>query len=487
MVEKRYILGVDEGTTSVRCVVYDLELKKIIAMAGQEFSQTYPHDGWVSQDAEEIYLALVYTIKKAMNNAKIEPEEVYSLGLTNQRETVVAWDRKTKKPIADAIVWQCRRTEPYIAKLSDAERRLIKDTTGLVADPYFSASKMAWIMKNVPRAKELAKEGRLCLGTMDSFIAFKLTGRFVTDTTNASRTMLFNLKSLDWDANMLKMWGIKREWLAQIVSSGEIIGEIKSIGGIPLASIIGDQQSSLVGNGCLKAGQSKVTYGTGGFVLVNTGEKLVSADKLLSTIAYTIGGKTVYALEGSIYSACSAINWARDNLRLFDRVELTEKMALDVRDNGGLFFVPAFTGLGAPYWNSNARGVFVGINFETNRNHFVRAILESLPLSTAAIVDEMKNANLALSGIKVDGGASKNGFVMQFLADVLGKKVERSYSSECTVLGAVYLAGVACGALRLEDISSLTSSSETFEPNMSAQERKRLISGFDKAIKRSEM
>ena len=327
--EKRYIVGLDEGTTSARAVVYDVKTNKIVSIAGENFKQYYPQDGWVEQDAEEVYLAQVYSFKKALNQAKIKPQEIISVGLTNQRETVVAFDRLTGTPIYNAIVWQCRRTAKEIEKLTDEQRFLIKETTGLVADPYFSASKMSWILKNVPEAKYLLKEKRLCLGTIDSFITFKLTGRFVTDTSNASRTMLYNINTLEWDEQLLKMWGVKKECLPEVVNSAEIIGEIKEFGGAPLASIIGDQQASLVGNGALLSGQSKMTYGTGGFMLVNSGNKPIQSQRLLSTIAYTINGKTTYALEGSIFSACSAINWLKHNLRMFDKYEETEKQLQD--------------------------------------------------------------------------------------------------------------------------------------------------------------
>ena len=482
--EKRYIIGQDAGTTSVRSVVYDTVTNKIVASASQGFKQYYPHDGWVEQNAEEAYLSLVYTYKKAVSEAKIDASEILAVGLTNQRETVVAWNRKTGKPIYNAIVWQCRRTADKVEKLSKQTKKRIKELTGLVVDPYFSASKMQWIMENVLEAKKLLKENNLCLGTIDSYIAYKLTGRFVTDTTNASRTMLFNIHTLDWDDELLKLWGIKRECLAEIISSAENVGEVKAYGGVMLSSIIGDQQASLVGNGCLKSGQTKITYGTGGFMLMNAGAKQVKGtDRLLTTVAYTINGETAYALEGSIFSACSALNWARYNIKLFDKVEDTEKMAYQVEGNAGVYFVPAFTGLGAPYWLPNARGAFVGINFSANKNHMVRAILESFAYQAAAIAREMEKADIKLKSIKADGGGSKNNFILQFLADMLNLEVTRSESSECTVLGAIYLAGIANNIYTLAKIEKLAEAKKVFVPAIVKSEREKLFDGWEKAVK----
>lgn len=484
---KKYVLGIDEGTTSVRSVIYDMEENKIVGISSKNFQQKYSKEGWASQDAEEIFDALVLTFRNVLKKTKITTDEILCAGLTNQRETVVAWDKRTAKPICDAIVWQCRRTAKDIEALTDAQRKLIKEKTGLVPDPYFSASKMAWIMKNVPAAKKLASEGNLCFGTIDCFIAYKLTGRFVTDYTNASRTMLFNINTLEFDSQLLKMWGIERQWLPEVVSSSYVVGKIAMFGDIPLASIIGDQQASLVGNGCLTKGQGKITYGTGGFMLLNIGDQPNNlSDKLLTTIAYSVGGKTIYALEGSMFSACSAINWACHNMKLFSKVEQTEEIAKQEKDNGGVYFVPAFTGLAAPIWNPYARACFVGINFTTNKNHLVRAVLESLPLSTALIVEEMKKYNNVPKNLKIDGGASKNGFILQFLADVLGLKVEKSYSSECTVMGAIYLAMVACGKLSLQQIEKLTKSNLEYNPNMSKSEREKFISDYKMAVQRSD-
>lgn len=486
MKQKRYIVGLDEGTTSARAVVYDLQTNKIISIESQGFKQIYPHNGWVEQDAEEIYLALCFAYKKALSERRIDQDKILAVGLTSQRETVVAFDKDTGKPIYNAIVWQCRRTAKDIEALSCETKEKIRLKTGLVPDPYFSASKMAWILKNVPEAKALAKKHKLCLGTMDSFMTYKLTGRFVTDTTNASRTMLYNINDLCWDDELLNLWGIPKECLPEVVSSSEIIGNIAEFGDIPLASVIGDQQGSLVGHGALTTGQSKITYGTGGFLLVNTGEKpLLNSDKLLSTIAYTINGKTTYALEGSIFSACSAINWAGHNIKLFEKVDETEKMAFSVEDNGGVYFVPAFTGLGAPFWNAEARACFVGITFGVNKNHMVRAVLESLGYGANAIIKEMENCDIKLKSVNVDGGGSKNKFILQFLSDITGKQVVKSESSECSVLGAIYLAGMAMGVFDMKQIKTLSKQNVPFKPTITKAKRDMLQNNWEKAAKNS--
>lgn len=486
MVEKRYIVGLDEGTTSARALVYDVKTNKIVSVESQGFKQYYPENGWVEQDAEEIYLALCFAFKKAMSNKRLDMDKILAVGLTSQRETVVAFNKETGKPVYNAIVWQCRRTAKEIEKLSPEVKEKIRLKTGLVPDPYFSASKMAWILKNVPEAKRLAKSHKLCMGTMDSFIAYKLTGRFVTDTSNASRTMLFNINTLDWDNELLEMWGIDKECLPQVVSSAEIVGECKEFSNAPLCSIIGDQQGSLVGHGAIETGRSKITYGTGGFLLVNIGSKVqLDADKLLATVAYTVNGKTAYALEGSIFSACSAINWAGHNIKLFDKVDETEKMALSVPDNGGVYFVPAFTGLGAPFWNANARACFVGITFGVTKNHMVRSVLESLGFGAEAIIKEMEKTNINLKSINVDGGGSKNRFILQFLADISGKQVHKTESTECSVLGAIYLAEVALGLIRFEDIKDLAKQVETFKPSYSSRQREELFANWENAAKNS--
>lgn len=485
MVEKRYVVGLDEGTTSARALIYDVKTNKIVASESQAFKQFYPENGWVEQDAEEIYLALCFAFKKAINNKRLDKNKIMAIGLTSQRETVVAFNKETGEPIYNAIVWQCRRTAKDIENLSSQIKETIRKKTGLVPDSYFSASKMAWILKNVPEAKKLAKENKLCLGTMDSFITFKLTGKFVTDTTNASRTMLFNINTLSYDQELLDIWGIKKEYLPEVVSSAEVIGKCKDFDDVPLCSIIGDQQASLVGHGAIQEGMSKITYGTGGFLLVNTGDHVLkNQDKLLSTVAYSVNGKTCFALEGSIFSACSAINWAGKNIKLFDKVEETEKMAFSVEDNGGVYFVPAFTGLGAPFWDSDARACFCGITFGVNKNHMVRAVLESLGYGANAIVREIEKS-MKLKTINVDGGGSKNRFILQFLSDITGKEVNKTESAECSVLGAIYLALVALKEIKFEDIKQLAKNVEVFKPSLDKKLRDKYYKEWENCAKNS--
>lgn len=486
MKENRYVIGLDEGTTSARAVVFDIVRKEIVSIQSQTFKQFYPHNGWVEQDPEEIYLALLFAFQKAVSEKRIDKEKIFAVGLTAQRETVVAFNKETGLPIYNAIVWQCRRTAKDIENLPESVKEKIRLKTGLVPDAYFSASKMAWIMKNVPEAKKLAKEKKLGIGTIDSFITYKLTGRFATDTSNASRTMLYNINTMDWDDELLSFWGIDKSVLPEVLPSACEVGTCKDMLNLPLCSIIGDQQASLVGHGALKAGKSKITFGTGGFLLVNTGNRPnLSNKKLLSTVAWTVNGKTAYALEGSIFSACSAINWAGKSAKLFDRVEDTEKMALSVPDNGGVYFVPAFTGLGSPYWNSEARACFVGLTFQSNKNHMVRAVLESLGFGANAILEAMEKSKIKLGEISVDGGGSKNAFILQFLSDVSQKAVYKAESSECSVLGAIYLACVAKQIIKFEDIENLSAKSKQFVPSISKKDKEKLVRGWENAVLQS--
>lgn len=482
---EKYVMALDQGTTSSRAIIFNKK-GQIVAKSQNEFTQYYPQNGWVEHDANEILFSMISAMMGCIRNTDIKPEQIAGIGITNQRETTVIWDKETGAPIYNAIVWQCRRTAKEIEKLSPEVKEKIRAKTGLVPDPYFSASKMAWILKNVPEAKALAKKHQLCLGTMDSFIAYKLTGKFVTDTSNASRTMLFNINTMDYDDELLDLWGISRECLPKVVSSAEVIGECKEFNGAPLCSIIGDQQGSLVGHGAVDAGRSKITYGTGGFLLVNTGNKVqLENNKLLATVAYTVNGKTAYALEGSIFSACSAINWAGHNVKLFDKVDETEKMALSVPDNGGVYFVPAFTGLGSPFWNVNARACFVGITFGVTKNHMVRAVLESLGYGANAIIKEMEKTGIKLKSINVDGGGSKNRFILQFLSDISGKQVHKTESTECSVLGAIYLAEVALGFIKFDEIKNLAKQVESFKPEISERQREKLFTEWEYAAKNS--
>ena len=477
---KQYILGIDEGTTSTRAVVYDCKKGKIISSSASPIKQMYPHNGWVEQDASQIVNAQFACIEQALISAKIKPENISAVAITNQRESVIAWNAQTGKPIYNSICWQCRRTADEIAKLDKSTILKIKNRTGLIADAYFSASKMAWILKNVPEAKRLAKLGLLRMGTIDSYLAYVLTGNFVTDTTNASRTMLFNIKTLEWDKDMLSLWGIPQESLPKVVASDAVVGNCNMLGGAPLCSIIGDQQSSLFGQNCHKAGDTKVTYGTGGFVLLNTGTNIVTSKKLLTTIAYTLNDKTYYALEGSIYSACSGIDWLKNGMSLYKDVTQTARMAESVQDNGGVYLVPAFTGLGAPYWNSNARATITGLTFASKPEHIVRAMLESMAYNT---LDILKQVETPIKRISVDGGGSKNKFLLQFLADITNVKVNKALNSESTVLGAIKIAEMHLNIVREYDLTN----QEVYLPSMDKPTRDKYYAGWQKAVAKTNV
>ena len=479
---KKYIIGVDEGTTSCRSVLYDVTKNEIVDISSCSFKSIYPEVGWVEQDAEKIYKNQLKTIKTLVD--KVGQESIIALGITNQRETVVAWNKKTGKPIYNAIVWQCRRTADFISSIPKDMLAKIKQKTGLIADAYFSASKIKWILDNVPQAKELLKEDNLCIGTIDSFLTYRLTGQFVTDTSNASRTMLFNIHTLEWDDELLEYFGIPKQILPKIVSSSQIIGKVLKYD-FTLASIIGDQQSSLFGQGCHNIGKAKATYGTGGFILLNTGNQPVFSDKLLTTIAYTIDGKTNYALEGSIYSASSLVNFMKDNLGFFFNPADTENMAKSVKDTSGVYFVPAFTGLGAPYWNSNSRAIITGINFDTKKEHIVRAGLESMAYNTKAILDCIDIPQNKILELKVDGGCSKNDFLLQFLADITNAKVIKNKESEATAMGAIFLAGLATKTFNLKQINKLIASSKVYKPKLKSENANKLYSGWQKAVKQA--
>lgn len=477
---KQYILGIDEGTTSARAVVYDCNKGKIISSSASPIKQIYPHNGWVEQDASQIVNAQFAAIEQALISAKIKPENISAVSITNQRESVVAWNAKTGEPIYNSICWQCRRTAAEIAKLDRNTVLKIKNRTGLIADAYFSASKMAWILNNVAQAKALAAKGLLRMSTIDSYLAYKLTGKFVTDTTNASRTMLFNIKTLQWDKDMLALWNIPQECLPTVVSSDAVVGPCPMFGGAPLCAIIGDQQSSLYGQNCHKVGDTKVTYGTGGFVLLNTGNDIITSKKLLTTIAYTINGKTHYALEGSIYSACSGIDWLKNGMSLYKDVSQTARMAESVPNNGGVYLVPAFTGLGAPYWNSNARATIIGLTFASKPEHIVRAMLESMTYNTYDILTQVETP---IKRISVDGGGSKNKFLLQFLADITNVKVNKAINSESTVLGSIKIAETHLNITREDDLTK----QEVYLPSMNKAVRQQNIDGWHNAIEKTNV
>lgn len=482
---RKFILGIDEGTTSTRSVLYDIKTNKIIDMQSKKFAQFYPNDGWVEQDADEIISSLMYVSKALLKRNDVQEDELLGVGITNQRETVVAWDRLTGEPVYHAIVWQCRRTTDFIKKLPEDIKVKIKQKTGLIPDPYFSASKMHWILKNIPKAKQLAKEGNLCFGTIDCFIAFKLTGNFVTDTTNASRTMLMNIKTLSWDKELCDFFKIPMNSLPEIKPCNTKFGIARKLLNAPVCSIIGDQQSSMIGQGAIGYGDAKVTLGTGGFILANIGQSCKKDyPKLLTTVASTIDGVTQYAVEGSIYSACSALNWLKSGLDLYDDVEKLDSIADSLPDNEGVYVVPAFTGLGAPYWNNDARAEISGVTFATNRAHIIRATLESMAYNTKAVLDEMKKSGQKFSLISVDGGGSNNKFLLQFMSDMLNHKIVKSVNSEATVMGAIYMALKTLNLITDEKIKKLTESKEIYAPQMTEKDRKKYYTGWQKAVSR---
>lgn len=482
---RRFILGIDEGTTSARAVLYDIDENRIIDKQSKTFKQFYPQSGYVEQDASEILNIVISSCKTVITRNKVQKEELLGIGITNQRETVVAWERKTMKPIYNAICWQCRRTSNYIKSLPLKIKKLIREKTGLIPDPYFSASKMKWILDNVKGAKSLARSGNLCFGTIDSYIVTALTGNFVTDTTNASRTMLMNIKTLDWDEELLNFFKIPRESLPKIMPCDSHFGDVKKFFGAPLCSIIGDQQSSMIGQGAINYGTAKITLGTGGFILTNAGQNYDKCpDKLLLTVASTLENKTEYAIEGSIYSACSGLNFLKYNFNMYEDVRKTSEMAESLPDNEGVYFVPAFTGMGAPYWNSDARGEISGITYATTKAHIVRAMLESMAYNSKAIFDEMRASGLKFSLVSVDGGGSNNDFLLQFMADMLNHDVVKSKNVEATVMGTIYVAMLSLKLIDKEEIRKLTSSTEVFCPNMTEKDREKYYDGWQKAIKK---
>lgn len=478
--EKKYIVGIDEGTTNARAVLYDVKKKEIIKQESKNFKQFYPNPGWVEHDAEEIYKAVESCLNTVLEG--LSAEEIYGIGITNQRESVVAWNKKTGKPAQKSIVWQCRRTEKYCESLSPKLKKIIKKKTGLIVDAYFSASKMKWMLENSEKVRTLNSENNLCFGTIDSFLLFKLTNGkvFATDVTNASRTMLFNINTLSWDSELLKVFGIKLESLPKVVSNSEILGMAKTaIGEIPIASMIGDQQSALFGQGCFYEGMAKDTFGTGCFLLKNFGAKPPFSKNLLTDIAWKIGDNTTYALEGSVFNAGSAITWLVENIGVISSPKETNDIDKKAPTNLGVYFIPAFTGLGAPHWRGEVRGSITGLTRGTNKYHIVRACLESMVYSSQDILNEMGE----ISELRCDGGVTNSDFLLQFLADLSRIKVTRQKSVEATVLGAIYLAGLATGAFKnLEEISGLIKPAKTFLPKMHPDRMQEYYDGWKKAL-----
>jgi glycerol kinase len=488
-----YILALDQGTTSSRAILFDRD-GEVRASASEEFPQYYPQPGWVEHDAGEIWASERRVAERALGG--IVPSSVAAMGITNQRETVLLWDRRTSEPVYRAIVWQCRRTAPMCDRIrADGFDRVLRERTGLVTDAYFSGTKVAWLLENVPGARERAERGELACGTIDTWLIWKLTGGRVhaTDVSNASRTLLFNIHTLAWDDEILSYLRIPRSLLAEVRSSSEVVAESDLLTpgrAIPLAGIAGDQQASLFGHQCFEPGSVKNTYGTGCFMLMNTGVAApVSKNGLLSTVAWRLGGAqpVLYAIEGSVFVAGAAIQWLRDELRLVRSAEETADLAASVPDTGGVYFVPAFVGLGAPYWDAYARGAIVGITRGTNRSHLARAALEAMAYQTRSVVDGMAaDSGIRPQVLRVDGGAARNDFMCRFQADMLGVPVERPVTTETTSLGAAYLAGLATGFWKdAAELAGQLRIGARFEPTMSAGRRDELYAGWQRAVERA--
>ena len=488
----RYILAIDQGTTSSRAILFD-DKANAVAKAQREFQQFFPNDGWVEHDPEEIWQTTLQVCKDAIENANITGNAVCAIGITNQRETTIIWDRKTGKPIHNAIVWQDRRTTDFCRKLTESgSEPLIQSKTGLVIDPYFSASKIKWLLDNVPDARKKANSGKLAFGTIDCFLLWRLTGgkRHATDATNASRTQLFNIHTQKWDDELLELFDIPRSLLPEVLDSSDDFGTTDaSLFGakIPITGIAGDQQAALIGQACFEAGMVKSTYGTGCFMIMNSGDKPIkSENRLLTTVAYRIGGKVTYGLEGSIFIAGAAIQWLRDGLKILASAAEAESMAASLPDNGSVYMVPAFTGLGAPHWDPAARGAIVGLTRDTSSEHLVRAALEAVCYQTLDLIEAMeKDGAMKPSVIRVDGGMINNNWLAQFLADILDATVARPKITETTALGAMFLAGLKTGLFSsLSDISRLWQCERQFEPQMKNDERKKLTNGWQTAVSR---
>lgn len=489
----KYLLALDQGTTSSRSIVFDLS-GRIIASSQREFPQIFPHRGWVEHDPEDIWNTQLAVAREALSKAGADAADIYGIGITNQRETTVVWERATGKPICNAIVWQCRRTAEYCDYIKSGELcEDIRRRTGLLIDAYFSATKLKWILDNVEGARERARRGELCFGTVDSWLIFNLTGGKVhaTDYSNASRTMFFNINTLEWDDELLRLFDIPRRMLPDVKPSSCIFGETAPElfgASIPVAGVAGDQQAALFGQCCFEDGSVKNTYGTGGFMLMNTGSRpVMSENGLLTTIAWGIGDSSVsYALEGSVFVCGAAVQWLRDGLGLISKASETETIARSVENSGGVWFIPAFVGLGAPYWDPYARGALLGLTRGTTRAHIVRAVLESMAYQTADVLELMeREAKVSMTSLKVDGGASANDLLLEIQADLLGTPIIRPGCIETTALGAANLAGLSTGAFSsLSEISASWQCERRFEPRISAEERLSRLDGWRKAVGR---
>ncbi len=492
--EKKYIMALDQGTTSSRAIIFNKK-GEIVKVAQNEFTQYYPKSGWVEHDPMEIWGTQSGVAREVLETAGIRPSEIAAMGITNQRETTIVWDKNTGRPIYNAIVWQCRRTAAICDELKKKGLEdYVRENTGLIIDAYFSGTKIKWILDNVEGAREKAEKGELLFGNIDTWLIWNLTrGKVhVTDYSNASRTMIYNIKELKWDEKLLEELGIPASMLPEVKQSSEVYGvtDPNTFGGaeIPIAGIAGDQQAALFGQACFEPGMAKNTYGTGCFMLMNTGEEMItSKNGLLTTIAWGVDGKVQYALEGSIFVAGAIIQWLRDELRLITDASDSEYFATKVKDNNGVYIVPAFVGLGAPYWDMYARGTIVGLTRGSNREHIIRAALESMAYQTRDVLEAMQqDSGIELQTLKVDGGAVANNFLMQFQSDLLDVPVYRPNVTETTALGAAYLAGLAVGFWKdKEDIIERWSIDKVFEPEMKEEDRNKFYRGWKKAVTRA--
>ena len=490
---KKYIMALDQGTTSSRCILFEKN-GRIASMVQREFAQIFPKEGWVEHDPMTIWSTQIGVATEALLKIGGSWDDVYGIGITNQRETTVVWDRKTGAPIYNAIVWQCRRTADYCKELSDSGHEgMIKERTGLLLDPYFSATKLHWILENIDGAREKAERGELCFGTIDSWLMWNLTGGKVhaTDYSNAARTMLFNIHTLEWDKELCELFGVPESMLPEVMPSSGIFGytDSKVLGAeLPIAGVAGDQQAALFGQCCFDEGEMKNTYGTGAFLLMNTGEKpYMTSNGLITTIGWGIGDKITYALEGSVFTCGAAIQWLRDGLRIIESAADSEYYASKVKDSGGVMIVPAFQGLGAPWWDPYARGIIVGITRATTKYHLIRATLESLAYQVVDVVDLMqRSTNIKVKKLKVDGGASANNLMLDFQANILGVTLERPECIETTALGAAYLCGLALGVYEsIDEIKANNVIEKTIEPTESEEWRTSHVKTWRRAVERS--
>lgn len=493
---EQYIMSIDQGTTSSRAILFDKE-GQIQGVAQREFKQYFPKSGWVEHDANEIWTSVLAIMAEVINENEIDPEQIKGIGITNQRETTVIWDKKTGRPIYHAIVWQSRQTQHICNELKEqGHEKTFRNKTGLLLDPYFSGTKVRWILDNVKGAREKAENGDLLFGTIDTWLVWKLSGgeAHITDYSNASRTLMYNIHELKWDDELLELLDIPKAILPEVKESSEVYAHTKDYHffgqEVPIAGIAGDQQAALFGQACFERGDVKNTYGTGGFMLMNTGEEPVTSESgLLTTIAYGLDGKVNYALEGSIFVSGSAIQWLRDGLRIINSAPQTENYATRVNSTDNVYFVPAFVGLGTPYWDSEARGAIFGLTRGTEKEHFIRATLESLCYQTRDVMEAMsKDSGIEVNNLRVDGGAVKNNFIMQFQADIVDTSVERPEVQETTALGAAYLAGLAVDFWEdKKDIADGWKLEKEFNPEMSEETRTKLYKGWKKAVEATQV